>query len=112
MTFLILLFSCMEMKFLPSSSAISHIEPNEVVIKSEVAQNKDHILLDISLPLNGGVGFEIFNTKGMIKHSWRNQVLPKGQHKLSLGLPKLSPGRYWLYVYVDEKIYKHLVILP
>lgn len=84
---------------------------SEVVVKSKLNKSKDKVLVDIALPSDSTVGFEIYTDRGGIKHLWNAQSLHAGRHQLSLKLPNLDEGRYLLHIKVDEQLYKHIVYL-
>lgn len=84
---------------------------SEVEIKSKLSKMKDQVLVDIAIPNDSKVGFEIYSDKGGIKHLWNAQTLSAGRHQLSLKLPELDQGRYLLHIKVDQELYKHIVYL-
>ena len=96
------------------SSDVDHAYTNlasEVLIKSLLSDNSEKVYVDITLPNDADVGFEIYNADQEIQHLWHDQSLEEGRHQLSLTLPQLEKGKYLLYIKVGDETFKHLVIL-
>ncbi len=84
---------------------------SEVLIKSLLSDDNEKVYVDITLPYNSEVGFEIYDADQEIQHLWHDQSLDEGRHQLSLTLPQLEKGKYILHIKVGEETFKHLVIL-
>lgn len=84
----------------------------DVEVRSTLNRTQDKVLIDIQLPSDSEVGFEIYNGIGAIKHLWHTQSLDEGRHQLALTLPALEAGKYLLHIKVNDTVYKHLVFLP
>lgn len=87
------------------------IDNSEVLVKSLLSDNGEKVYIDITLPNNADVGFEIYDDDQDIQHLWHDQSLEEGRHQLSLTLPQLEKGKYILHIKVGEDTFKHLVIL-
>ena len=83
----------------------------EIELRSVVSDDFSKIFVEIDLPVQQEVGFELFTADNQIIHYWHNQPLDRGEHFLKLDLPTLESGRYLLKIIVSEDIYKHLVFI-
>ena len=114
MTFLLLLISCFELKFSTPGDGPNHglTINEEIEVKSKLGQKNDRVIVDLSLPADDQVGFQLATTTGDLQHGWNSQQLSRGRHQLSLPLPQLSSGPYWLHIQIGTTEIKHLLVIP
>ncbi len=83
--------------------------PKVESIKMEmiVMQNQ---LLNITLASESTLGFDLMNNEGKVIFFWRERQIPEGTHLLSLPMPDLEEGKYFLRVLAGDEEYLHLLV--
>ena len=84
----------------------------DIEVKSIYKSERGEVVVQISLPDSYNVGFELYDDELVIQHLWHDQSLSEGPHLISLNIPELSAGKYFLHIRVGDEIFKHLVYQP
>ena len=91
---------------------VSTLTNHEVELKSIVSDDRSKVFIELKIPDEMLVGFELFDADNKIVHYWHDQTLATGSHFLKLDLPELSSGNYVLKTLIDNEEYKHLIWMP
>ena len=83
MTLLYLFFLSTFLSFDTNALAATEIE-----LKSIVSDDRSKVFVELKIPEQKQVGFELFNAENKIVHFWHDQTLSTGSHFLKLDFHK------------------------
>ena len=104
------------MNYLLLLISLIHFNPiaisGDIEVKSIYKIERGEVVVQINLPNDYNVGFELYDEDSVIQHLWHDQSLSEGPHLISLDIPELSAGKYFLHIRVGDETFKHLVYQP
>ena len=110
-----LLFLSLFFSFQSLDASVTNVfcgyDVTELSMKSKLSKGGERLLIELDIPQDDAISFELYDRDENILHRWDMQQLAQGEHQLSLPLPSLKKATYIVKLVGEKYELKHLLFV-